>query len=98
LKVKIHEKDDEDKELIGHYFFPQKPDCDLKHTMTLSEQIQKGFRSYKLNIAIKDSSFGLFEKNRYKTDIGFTGFTQTNEIVKNIKFEKVKFDVTVRIK
>ena len=66
--------------------------------MKLPENIQKGFRGFKLTVAVKDSSFGLFEKNRYKTEIGFSGFAQSNEISKSIKFEKVKFDVFVRIR
>lgn len=98
LKVKINEKEDDDKELVGHYFYPQNADSDLKFVMNLPEKVQKSIRSYKIQIAIKESSFGLFEKNMFKADISFTSLAASNECTKSFKFDKVKFEVTIRIR
>lgn len=98
LKVKINEKDDDDKEIIGHYFYPQKSD-DNVHVIDLPQKVQKELKSYKLVVSVKESGFcGFGEKNIYKTEIKFREFANTNEIVQTIKFAKVKFDVIVRIR
>ena len=40
----------------------------------------------------------VFEENIFKTEVGFIGLSKTNEVVKKIKFEKVSFNVVVRIR
>jgi hypothetical protein len=98
LKVKIQEKDNEDSEIVGHYFYPQKDGDENVKTFEIPEQILKNFKGQKLTIAVKESKMALWEKNMFKTELAFIHLVEKNEIIKPIKFEKVKFDVIVRIR
>lgn len=66
--------------------------------MKIPEKIMKTFKNHKLSIAVKESKMAFFESNMYKTDISFMHFVNQNELTKALKFDKVKFDVIVRIR
>lgn len=81
IKVKIAEKDSE-TELVAHYFVANCPEEACKVLMTIPDKILKSFKSQKLTIAVKESNCGFWEKNITKTDIGFVGLNNANEITK----------------
>lgn len=95
--MKINEKDTE-KEVVGHYFNKGIDDEDYKTILQLNSQILKGFRSNKLIVACKESNCGLWEKNIFKTDIGFSSLGNSNEVTKSVREGKTKFDVIMRVR
>ena len=95
VKVKINDKDG--KELIGHYFDAMQSD-DTKATLTMPTEIQGKFKNQNLHVAVKDKLNLFFEKNIFRTDFSMSAFNNNNQITKSFKFDKVKFDVIVRIK
>jgi tRNA U34 5-methylaminomethyl-2-thiouridine-forming methyltransferase MnmC len=93
VKIKITDKDH--KELLAHYFDPKNGLDDDGQTLTIPESILKTFRNQKLHMAVKESSFGMFEKDSFKTDIPLADLYRTNEISKSCKFDKVNFEVII---
>ena len=55
-------------------------------------------KAQKLIIACKETKNVFWEANRHKTDLSFVKLNSQNEIMKEIKFEKVKFQVIVRLR
>jgi len=98
LKVKILDKEDQEKEILGHYFYP-KADGEIKKLFTIPQKIFKTFKSQKLTVALKESKCGFWEKNFFKTEISMIHFLGANEIVKSCKVDGIgKFEVIVRIR
>lgn len=93
VKVKI--VDQSNTELVSHYFYPDAPNV---HNLQIPEACQKNLKSQKLIIACKETKNMLWEANRHKTDLSFVKLNSQNEIVKEVKFDKVKFEVVVRIR
>ena len=102
LKVKITDRAEGEKaggkELVGHYFFPAK-DEEMTATLTIPQSIATKLKSHKLTVAGKESAWlGVGEQNKFKTEISLLGLSNANEIVKPIKHEDIKFEVTVRVR
>lgn len=51
-----------------------------------------------MSIAIKEANCGFWEKNIYKTDIAFTTLRSNAEITKQVKFDKTKFEIKVKLR
>jgi len=58
----------------------------------------KTFRNQKLHLAVKESSFGMFEKDSFKVDIPLGDLYRVNEISKTCKFDKVEFEFIISIR
>jgi hypothetical protein len=89
VKIKI---DDKDKNtLLEHSFDPYHGLDDDGATLTIPESILKDFRHQKLHLAVKESSFGMVEKNTFAIDIPMTDLYRSNEVKKTCKYDKVEF-------
>lgn len=101
LKIKITERGEGEKggkELVSHYFFPSN-DEEMVATLTIPQAIMGKFRSQKLTVAGKEKTWlGVGEQNKFKHEVALLGLGSSNEVVKTIKHEDIKFEVTVRVR
>ena len=85
---------------MGHYFVPNElSDEDTqKCILKIPADILSNLKQQKLIVAVKASQMGFFEKNLFKSEINFSGLLHKNEMSKKMNFEKVRFEVIVRIR
>ena len=76
---------------VEHSFDPQHGLDDDGATITIPESIRKDLKNQKLHLAVKESSFGMFEKDAFKIEIDLKELYKSNQMVKTCKYAKVEF-------
>lgn len=69
--------------------------------LNIPEQFKKGLRGHKIICTLIGKSSGIFGSKvnqLHSTEIGLAGLTASYEMTKQISYERVKFDVIVRVR
>ena len=84
------------KTLLEHAFEPQHSDENVQ-VLNIPEPYLKNFRSQKLIVVIREK--GMFgAKDASTTEVPLTNLATRNETGKTIKFDKVQFNVMVKVR
>ena len=82
--------------LLEHAFEPQHSDENVQ-VLNIPEPYLKNFRSQKLIVVIREK--GMFgAKDAHTTEVPLTNLATRNETGKTIKFDKVQFNVIVKVR
>lgn len=94
---------DQGSTLVSHQFDLKTLEDDEMNTAVLAipEKFKKGLRGHKLMCTLVNKSSGIFggsTKELHSSEVSLVGLTNSYQTSKQITYEKVKFDVVVRVR